>query len=230
MIDFIKDNWFSLLSIVITPIAIAIINKKTITFSSADDVIKLKEYNENKKAMRRRNKFYLNLYKKCFQKQQKYKGWTLWDFQEFGDIENRGFCVKNEEGEYLAIGFPKNIIVRRYGYDPNDRLSHGNYCYKPNIIENLIAEFKEFHNKKLIEKTLPDMIAFLEKRKANNEKVELSDIIKHYKNINFCLIEKMLENLRGDKQKKDLTDLITIRKVNTNQNVPYFNDKRDIKH
>ncbi|MDR1148592.1 MAG: hypothetical protein LBK66_08175 [Spirochaetaceae bacterium] len=142
MIDFIKDNWFSLLSIVITPIIIAIINKKTITFSSADDVIKLKEYNENKKTVRRRNKFYLNLYKRCFQKQRKYKGWTLWDFQEFGDMENRCFCVKNKEGEYLKIGFPENIIVRRYSYDYNDRLSHGNCCYKPNIIENLIAKLK----------------------------------------------------------------------------------------
>jgi hypothetical protein len=71
------------------------------------------------------------------------------------------------------------------------------------------------------------MIVFLENRKANNEKVELNEIIQRYKKISFCLIEKMLENLRGNKQKKDLTDLITIRQVDTHQNIPYFNNKRD---
>jgi hypothetical protein len=226
MIDFIKDNWFPLLSIVVTPIIITIINKKTITFSSADDVIKLKEYRQNKKIERRRNRFYLNLYRICFQKQRKYKGWSLWDFQEFGDIKNRWFRVKNEEGEYLTIGFPENIIVRRYGYDPNDRLSHGNYCYKPNFIENIFIMLKQKHDKKLMEQTLPCIITLLENKKQKKEQIELNEIFSHYKNINICLIEEMLNDIRINKQRKDLTDLITIRQLGTNHVMPYFSDNK----
>jgi hypothetical protein len=223
MIGFLSNNWFAtIISVVVTPIIIAMINKKTISFSSADDLIKLREYKENKKTEKRRNRFYLNLYRICYQKQRRYKGWSLWDFQEFGDIENRWFRVKNEEGEYLTIGFPENIIVRHYGYDPNDRLSHGHYSYIPNFVENIFIVLKRKHDKKLIEKTLPQIIEFLEDKKRNNEKAELNEIFGQYKNINICLIEKMLRCLRTEGQRKDLTDLITIRQLGTNQNVPYF--------
>lgn len=222
MLDFLKNNWFAILSVVIIPIAIAIINKKTIAFSSADDVIKLKEYKENKKIEKRRNHFYLNLYKICYQKQRRYKGWSLWDFQEFGDIENIWFRVKNEEGEYLTISFPENIIVRRYGYDLNDRLSHGHYSYKPNFIENIFIALRQKRDKKLMDKTLPNIIDFLENKKQNNEKVELNEIFNQYKNVDIRLIEEMLGDLRTEKKRKDLTGLITIRQLGTNQNVPYF--------
>jgi len=222
MIDFLKNNWLPILSVIVTPIEVAIINKRTISFSSADDVIKLKEYKKTKKIERRRNNFYLKLYRICFQHQRKYKGWSLWDFQEFGDIENRWFRVRNKEGEYLTIEFPENIIVRRYGYDPNERLSHGHYCYKPNFIENIFVLLRQRHDKKLIEKIRPNLIEFLENKKQNNEKVELNEILKQYKSINVFAIEEMLKELRAEKQGKELTDIITISQIGTNQTLPYF--------
>ena len=154
VIEFLQNYWLlililnSFITLVATPIIVAIINKKTINFSSADDIIKMKEYKVNKKNESKKNNFRLKLYKRCFQNQKKYKGWVLWDFNEFGDIENRWFRVKNQEGEYLTVRFPENYIVRRYGYSSNDRLDHGHYFYKPNFIENIINKLRNVFNKK----------------------------------------------------------------------------------
>jgi hypothetical protein len=207
MIEIILDNWYPLLSLVITPIIIAIINKKTISFSSADDVIKLKEYKENKKNDKMLNKFYSKLYRICFKKQKKYKGWTLWDFNEFGDIEDRWFRVRNNDGEYITVNFPEHFIVRRYGY-ANDRLQHGHYCYKPSFIENIIFKAIDLYNKKTMKNYFPKLISFLEDKKNKNETIGFDEIYKYLKKVRYNLLEKMIIDLKEKKQRGDLTDLI----------------------
>jgi hypothetical protein len=228
MIDFIQKYWLliiilnSVISLVVTPIIVAIINKKTITFSSADDIIKLKEYRKKKKDERQRNKFRLKLYRTCFQKQKRYKGWTLWDFHEFGDVKNRWFRVKNNDGEYLTIHFPEGLIVRRYGSAPNDRLEHGQYSYSPNIIEKLILKVKQKYVTQLMEKNLPVLISFLEDKKGKNETIEINEIYRQFNKIKYYVIENMLFDLFHKKRRIDLTDVIVVRQLGTNITMPYF--------
>ena len=222
IVEFIKNNWLPILSLVVTPIIIAIINKITIKFTSADDIIKLKEYKENKKKEKQVDNFHLKLYRICYQNQKRYKGWVLCDFNEFGDIENRWFRVRNNQGEYRTVKFPENLIVRRYGFSSNDRLDHGHYIYKPNFIENIITKLKNKQNNRIIEKNTPSLIAFLEDIKQKNETIEISEVFRRFKKIKYYTLEKMLLILMHEKQRKDLTDLIMIRQLGTNQISPYF--------
>jgi exonuclease III len=142
MNEFLKENWLKILQIIIIPFITVFWTKKTICLSTADDVIKLKEYKAKMRDEKRKSRFYRNLYVKCYQNQKIYKGWHLCDFQEFGNIKNRGFRVSNENNEYLTIGFPQDTLVRRYGYDPNDSLSRSSFMYKPNFIERLFCNLK----------------------------------------------------------------------------------------
>ena len=228
LIEFLQNYWLlfvilnPILTLVITPIIVAIINKKTINLSSADDIIKLKDYNENKKIEKRQYNLKLKLYRNCFQKQKKYKGWILWDFNEMGNIENRWFRVINKDGEYLTLKFPEHIIVRRYGYDPKDRLQHGHYFLKPNFIEIILNNLKIFYSRRITEKNIPCLIKYLEEKKVNNKKIEINEIFSYFKNIKFYLLEKMLKDLNCER--KDLTNLIVIRQIGTDNLIPYFND------
>jgi hypothetical protein len=228
MTIFIQNNWLlivilnSVISLVVTPIIVAIINKKTITLSSADDVIKLKEYRATKRNEKRKSKFCSKLYRICFQKQKRYKGWTLWDFYEFGDIENRWFRVKNNEGEYLTIHFPEGLIVRRYGFDLNDRLEQGHYSYIPNLIEELMFKLKQKHITRIMDKYFPSLISYLEDKKKKNETIEINEIYRQFNKIKYYIIENMLLDLFHKKQRIDLTNIIVTRQLGTNITMPYF--------
>jgi hypothetical protein len=120
MIEFLINNWLTIFEIAIIPLITVFWTKKTICLSTADDVIKLKKYKAKKREEERKKRLDRNLYIKCYRNQKIYKGWHLCDFQE---NENQCFRVANKNGEYLTIRFPQDILVRRYGPDPDDRLS-----------------------------------------------------------------------------------------------------------
>jgi len=233
IIKFLQDYWLlfvifnPILTLVITPIVIALIHKKTISFSSADDIIKLDEYNKKKEIEKKHNKLRLKLYRNCFQKQKKYNGWILWDFNEIGPIENRWFSVINKEGEHLILKFPEHIIVKRYTFDPNDILQNGHYCLKPNFIEIIINNIKNKINHKIIINNIPLLIKYLEEKKSMNINVEINEIFNHFKKIKFYLIGEMINNIYDEGKRRDLTDIITIKQIGTDQVVPYFKEKNN---
>jgi hypothetical protein len=230
MIEYLQENWLivvimnSILTLTITPIIINIINKKTIKLTTADDVIKLKEYNKNKNLERKKNIFKTRLYKTCFQKQKKYKGWYLGDFQEFGPIESRWFSVKNKEGECMVIRFPENLIVRRYGYDPNDRLQNKPFVYIPNIIERFINYLYFKNSKYKIKKYKNDVIQFLEERKNKNEKIEISELSKKFSKLKSYTLGSILNEIKDENNRIDLIEIITIREIGTNETKLFFNN------
>ena len=230
MIEYLQENWLiiviinSLVTLVITPIIIAIINKKTIKFSSADDIIKLKEYNATKKREKKKNVFHYRLYKKCFQKQKKYKGWVLSDFHEFGPIENRWFSVRNNDGEYMIIHFPENLLVRRYGYDPNDRMQNRPFIYTPNIMEKIIDFVFLLDNKRKVKKYKSEIISILEERKRKNEKIEMSELSKKYSKLKSYTLGSILKEIKDENDRSDLTEIITIRELGTNEAKSFFYD------
>jgi hypothetical protein len=126
--------------------------KKTICLSTADDVIKLKEYKTKKRDEKRKKYFDKNCYVKCYLNQKRYKGWCLHDFYEFGDVNQRNFQVKNKLGEVRYCDFPQGIVIRRYGYDPDDRNYNQPISYIPNFIEQFLLDLKFKKEEKLIEK------------------------------------------------------------------------------
>jgi hypothetical protein len=228
MPEYIQNYWplivlgYSVITLVITPIVIAIINKKTIRFSTANDIIRMIEFKEKRKNIKAYNKLRNKLYRKCFQKQRKYKGWVLWDFDEVSNSENGWFRVINKEGEYLTLKFPEHLTVRRYGYSPNDRIQQGHYILKPNFIENIFNNLRSNYLKKRMGKYFPLLINFLEKIKLKNERIEINELYRNFKKLEFYMLEKMLHDLKNEKQRKDLTDLITIKRIGTEEEVSYL--------
>ena len=197
-----------------------LLDKKTICLSTADDVIKLKEYKANKRDEKRKERFNWNLYVKCYRKQRSFKGWYLYSFQEFGDVENRWFMVTNKNNEYLTIKFPQDIIVRRYGYAPNDKLINGSFYYKPNIIERIFQTIKFKKEKKLIEMMYPQFISILEKKKSINATIEINEFYKYFPQMKYGIMEQLILKLKSERN--DLAEIITINQHGTNTHLPMF--------
>jgi hypothetical protein len=145
MIEFIKNNLSEILTIsqfIIIPLITVFWTKKTICLSTADDVIKLREDKSKKREEKRKKHFAWNCYVKCYLKQRKYKGWCLHNFNEFGDVDRRGFQVKNKFGEVRGFYFPEGIVIRKYGYDPSDRNYNQPISYIPNSIKQFFINLK----------------------------------------------------------------------------------------
>jgi hypothetical protein len=224
VIWFLKENVLNILQFIIIPLITVIWTKKTICLSSADDVIKLKEYKAQKRDERRKNNFYRNLYIKCYRNQKKYKGWYLCDFQEFGNIEDRWFRVTNKNGEYLTIGFPQNMLVRRYSHDPNDRSTRNSFMYKPNFIEQFFCNLKLKKEEKIIEKAYPLLVSILEEKKSAQSTIEINELYKNFENMKYKVWERMLSKLK--EKRNDLAELITILQLGKNAQLPMFKSRR----
>jgi hypothetical protein len=223
MIEFLRKNWLDILQVIIIPLITVFWTKKTICLSTADDVIKLKEYRAKKRDEKRKDRFSWNLYVKCYRNQKKYKGWYLYDFKEFGDVEDRWFRVANKNNEYLTIGFPSNILVRRYGYDSNDRLSKGAFNYKPNSIEHFFLNLKYKKEEELIKEMYPNLVFILEGKKSIKTTIEINELLKNFKEMKYEVMERMFSKLKEDRN--DLAELITIKQLGTNDHLPMFNRK-----